>query len=131
MGLLSVDEIVSEEQLVIDNEFAGMLKRMARGFVLSEETMAFDVIKEIGPGGLFTATDHTLLNYRTEHWQPGLFSREMYGSWAAKGKKTDRDLAAQRVQQLLALEAPAGISADAEKRLAEIIEKAKNRLEKS
>ena len=49
MGLLSIDEIVSEEQLVIDNEFVGMLKRMARGFELDEETMAFDVIKEVGP----------------------------------------------------------------------------------
>jgi trimethylamine--corrinoid protein Co-methyltransferase len=129
MGLLSIDEIVSEEQLVIDNEFVGMLKRLAKGFELDEETMAFDVIKEVGPGGLYTATEHTLLNYRTEHWQPEIFSREMYGSWVAKGKRTDRDLAAKRVQELLAKEQPFGISVDAEMRLLAIVDRAKNKLE--
>lgn len=131
MGLLSIDEIVSEEQLVIDNEFVGMLKRMARGFDLSEETMAFDVIQEVGPGGLFMATDHTLANYRTEQWQPDIFSREMYSSWITKGKKTDRNLAAQRVQELLTKDQPFGISMDAEKRLLAIVDRVKNKLERT
>ncbi len=130
LGLLSIDEIISEEQLVIDNEFVGLLKRMARGFELSNETMALDVIKEVGPGGLFTATDHTRVNYRTEHWQPDIFSREMYGSWVAKGKMIDRDLAAKRVQELLAKEQPIGISEDTEMRLLSIVERAKSKLER-
>jgi len=128
LGLLSVDEIISEEQLVIDNEFVGMLKRMARGFELSEEAMAMDVIKDVGPGGLYLATEHTLRNYRTELWQPDLFTREMYAPWVAKGKRTDRELAAQRVEELLAKDLPFGISEDAEKRLLAVIEGAGKRL---
>jgi trimethylamine--corrinoid protein Co-methyltransferase len=130
MGLLSIDEIISEEQLVIDNEFVGLLKRMARGFELSQETLAFDVIEEVGPGGLFTATGHTLTNYRAEQWQPGIFSREMYSSWVTKGKRIDRDLAAHKVQELLSKEQPFGITMEAEKRLLAIIERAKNRMER-
>jgi trimethylamine--corrinoid protein Co-methyltransferase len=129
MGLLSIDEIISEEQLVIDNEYVGLLKRMARGFELSQETLAFDVIEEVGPGGLFTATAHTLMNYRSEQWQPDIFSREMYASWVTKGKRLDRDLASQKVEKLLAKEQPSGISMEAEKRLSAIIERAKNKLE--
>jgi trimethylamine--corrinoid protein Co-methyltransferase len=88
MGLLSVDEIISEEQLVIDNEFVGMLKRLASGFEISEDTLAVDVIKEVGPGGLYTPTQHTLMNYRTEHWQPGLFSDQGHENRSRLSRET-------------------------------------------
>jgi len=68
LGLLSVDEIGSPLQLIIDDEYAGMLRHFARGFEVNEETLAYDVIRETGPGGLFAGTEHTARHYRKEQW---------------------------------------------------------------
>lgn len=63
-GLLSVDEVFSPVQMILDNEFIGALKRFARGCDISDETCAIEVIKEVGPGGIFLNTDHTTAVYR-------------------------------------------------------------------
>jgi len=109
MGLLSVDEIFSLDQLVIDGEFSSALKRLARGFTVNEETLAYDVIQAVGPGGIFTDQMHTVAHYRDEHWQPQLFSREMLGTWLREGAKTDLDKAREVCAQARETHKPKGI----------------------
>ena len=125
LGLLSVDEIVSEEQLVIDNEFALALRHMAKTYEISQDTIDFDVMKEVGIGGQFTSTDQTFKNFREEHWQPKIFSAELYDKWTKKGSIIDRKLAADIVGKILnEKDERYGISSDCEKRLKKIIKKA-------
>ena len=38
----------------------GILKRINQGVTVNDETLAFDVIKEVGPGGTYLVHDHTL-----------------------------------------------------------------------
>jgi len=128
MGLLSVDEYSSPVQLVIDNEFAGALKRFARGFEINEETLAFDLIAEVGPGGLFTGTMHTVKHYRTEHWQPTIFSREMYNTWTQGDRKTDVERAKDICDYVFRNHKPICISEDTERKLLEITKEAKEEL---
>ena len=52
-GMFSSGLIISHEQLVIDNEIVGYIRRILRGFEVNERTLAVDVIREIGPGGNF------------------------------------------------------------------------------
>jgi len=42
-------------QLVMDNEFAGMIKHVVKGIPVIDETLAVDVIHEIGPFGISSA----------------------------------------------------------------------------
>ena len=88
-GLLSVDEVFSPIQMIIDNEYVAALKRFARGCEITEETLAVDVVKQVGPGNVFLDTDHTLQHFRDEFWMPGLWSREMFDSWVAGDATTD------------------------------------------
>ncbi|MGQ9683172.1 MAG: trimethylamine methyltransferase family protein [Anaerolineae bacterium] len=124
LGLLSVDEIGSPVQLIIDNEFAGALQRLARGFVVDEETLAFDVIKEVGPGGLFTGTEHTARHYRSEHWQPEIFTREMYNSWLAGDAKIDVQRAEDIFDHVMRTHNPRYIKEQTETALLAVIERA-------
>jgi trimethylamine---corrinoid protein Co-methyltransferase len=124
LGLLSVDEIASPIQLIIDNEFAGALQRFARGFEVNEDTLAYDLIHEVGPGGLFTGTEHTVKHYRKEHWQPAIFSREMYNSWLTGDHKNDIERAREVYVQIMRSHYNVYIHEDTEKSLVEVIEKA-------
>jgi trimethylamine--corrinoid protein Co-methyltransferase len=121
MGLLSVDEIFSLDQLVIDGEFASALKRLARGFTVNEETLAYDVIQAVGPGGIFTDQMHTVTHYRDEHWQPQLFSREMLGTWLREGAKTDLDKAREVCAEARETHHPKGIKDETVAELLKVI----------
>lgn len=55
---------MSLEKLVIDNEICGMALRLDRGIETSEETLAVELIRELGPGGDYLSTDHTLAGSR-------------------------------------------------------------------
>ncbi len=92
-GLLSVDEVHSPVQMVIDLEIVSALRRFVKGFEVSEETLAFDVTREVGPGGNFTVTDHTARLFRRELWEPRVFAREMMDAWLSGGGKTEVDKA--------------------------------------
>ena len=128
VGVLSIDEYSSPVQLVIDNEFAGALKRFAKGFEIDEEKIAYDLIKEVGPGGLFTGTSHTVNNYRKEHWQPKIFSREMYNSWLQGDQKIDQERALDICNQVLAEYHPSNLDETTEKKLLSVIEQAEKDL---
>ena len=59
-GFLEGAMIGSLEMLVITNEIAGMVKRFMKGIPVNEETLAEEVIHQVGPGGHFLAEEHTL-----------------------------------------------------------------------
>ena len=124
-GILSTGEIGSPIQLVIDNEYSHALKRFARGFEVSEEIIAADLIDAVGPGGLFAGTDHTVKHFRQEHWQPKLFSCEPLNAWLAGDQKTATDKAREVYEQILREHHPRGIDDETEQRLLDVIDRAR------
>jgi trimethylamine--corrinoid protein Co-methyltransferase len=71
----------SPVQLVIDDEIVGHIKRMLRGFEVTEETLAVDVIKEVGIGGNYLLHESTARLFRRESWLSGLMPRMPWESW--------------------------------------------------
>jgi trimethylamine--corrinoid protein Co-methyltransferase len=94
---------MSAEKLVIDNEILGMVLRAVRGIQVNDETLAFDVIKEIGPGGNFVASKHTRAFMRREHYEPTLSNREFRQRWEKLGSKDTsvraREIAAEILER--------------------------------
>ncbi|HEU65190.1 MAG TPA: trimethylamine methyltransferase, partial [Chloroflexi bacterium] len=72
------------------------------GIKVDDDTLAFDLIKEAGPGGDFVAARHTRHFMRTEHYQPSLSDRNSQEEWLAKGGKETRERASEIVKELLA-----------------------------
>jgi len=77
-----------------------MVKRIVRGMEINEETLALDVIREIGPGGQFLSHPHTL-KHVSKLYMADIFNKESEVKWAKKGKKDVRVIAKSRVEQLL------------------------------
>jgi len=123
-GLLSTDEVFSPIQMVLDNELVGALRRFARGVEVSDQTLAVEVIEEVGPGGQFLDHDHTARHFRSEHWLPGLFARELLEGWLAGDRRTDLDRARQVYAEMMARpDQPMG-DPDVVQRLQEVIDRA-------
>jgi len=130
-GLLAIDEVCSPIQLLLDNEFIGVLKRFTHEFQVTDETLAIETILETGPAGNFLSARHTASHYRDELWQPSIWTRKMLGPWQAAGSKLDADLAREQIAAFKerGLPAPA-IPADLERDILRVIEGAKKAIVK-
>ena len=102
LGSLGGNLSVCLEEAVIDHEMFQFLQRFVRGLHASDETIALDLIAEVGPGGTFLDRPHTARHYRAETWFPGLWHRGAWDGWQASGRRTPLDLARERVRSYLA-----------------------------
>jgi trimethylamine--corrinoid protein Co-methyltransferase len=101
-GTLDGITVFSEPLLVLDDELCGLILRLARGIEVSEETLALELIKDVGWQGHYLAQLHTAEHYRREHFLPRLLRRDAREAWEAKGSKTALELARERVREILA-----------------------------
>ena len=85
VGYLESGLTSSMEMILLCDELIPMCRRIVEGFRLDDEAFALDVIDQVGPGGFFLDTDHTLDNWRTAHWHPRLLDRRRYHSWKEDG----------------------------------------------
>jgi trimethylamine--corrinoid protein Co-methyltransferase len=100
----------SYEQLVIDDEIAGYIKRMLCGFEVSEQTIAFDVIKEVGIGGNFLMHPHTARAFRREFWMPRLAERMPWDAWSQQEIRGLEAKARDKARRILAEHHPEPLS---------------------
>jgi trimethylamine--corrinoid protein Co-methyltransferase len=92
----------SLQMAVLQDEALSYLKRMLASIEVNDETLALEVIREVGIGGNFLAQLHTAEHMRGELWQPGgVFSRFDYETWVEKGSKTALDRATERLEEIL------------------------------
>ncbi|MCK8823729.1 trimethylamine methyltransferase family protein [Fuchsiella alkaliacetigena] len=63
-GLLENYMTMSYEKFIIDDEILGMINNYQAGVEVSEETVAKEVIQEVGPGGHYLSHAHTLEHMR-------------------------------------------------------------------
>lgn len=111
IGLMEQMLTASYEQCVIDDEILAASFAIARGIEVTPETLAVDVIREVGPGGNFLAHDHTLRHFRNASFFPRLTSRRKYEAWRDEGAKDMRQRANERAREILASHHPEYIDA--------------------
>jgi trimethylamine--corrinoid protein Co-methyltransferase len=121
VGYLESGKCYSFEQLVICDELLNYIKRFMQGLEVSEETLALDLIHEVGHSGEFLGAAHTLKHFR-EDWYPELFDRDNHDGWLGGGAKTLRQKARERVDAILAEHEPEPLPPDVQKRVDEIVE---------
>ncbi len=116
-------------QLVMDDELIGMARVIENGIEVTEETMAVDVICDVGPGGHYLHQDHTMKWFR-EYWRPTLMERNSYEDWVASGKMTMKDRIIAKTRDLIAnYEGPIGkVPPEANEALEDILEEAEARV---
>lgn len=106
LGSLSFGMYGSPEMAVICDEQVSMIKRILEGVAVNDDTLAVDVIRQVGPGGDYLGHDHTVRFFRKELYYPRLFKRQTLEEWTQTGKKMAHQVAHERVQQILAKAGP-------------------------
>lgn len=124
-GILESYNCMSYEKFIIDDEMCGMLKRIQRGYDVNPGALAFDIIKDVGPGGHFLDKDHTLEHFRSELYQPQLSNRDDFVSWQANGSPQNIERANRKYKEILETYETPEIPAEIEKDLLKFIEKLK------
>jgi len=107
-------------QLVMDNEFAKMIKHVVNGIPVDDETLAVEDIAGVGPFGDFLSLNATLKHMR-ELSQPDVLDRRVREDWEERGAT---DLAARtraRALELIDTHEPLPLDADVAKQIRGII----------
>jgi trimethylamine--corrinoid protein Co-methyltransferase len=100
-GLLEFCLTASLEKYVIDDEILGMTKRALKGIEITPDSLAFDLMKNIGPGGHFVSSRHTRKFMRKEQFLPKVSDRSTRKEWLKNGSPDTRKKAMQRVEEIL------------------------------
>ena len=101
-GWLEGGLTASFEKVVLDAE---MLQEMAETLVpidVDEETLAFDAMQGVDPGGHFFGTEHTMARYKTAFYQPLLSDWQNREAWEAAGSLDTTQRATEVWKRLLA-----------------------------
>jgi trimethylamine---corrinoid protein Co-methyltransferase len=94
-GWLEGGLTASFEKFALDIELLRQFKRQGEGIAFTEEEMAFDALKEVGPGGLFLASPHTRSHFREWLYMSPLFQTPDFATWETMGSETT-DVVANR-----------------------------------
>ena len=113
-------------QLAAMDEAIGYARRITRGIEVNEDTLAVDVIHDIGPNGHYLRAGHTRRYCKTEFWDPNLHDRRNFEEWSEMGKMTMKDRTVARVQDILATHQPSPIKAETEKVIQQVLEEAED-----
>jgi trimethylamine--corrinoid protein Co-methyltransferase len=106
-GIVGADQGTSFEQLVIDNEWASAVDHIFRlGFEVNEETLAVEVIREVGIGGNYLAEEHTLRHMHETYWPATIFNQKSWDGWMAQGGQDVYAQAHLKVEEILAKHYP-------------------------
>jgi trimethylamine---corrinoid protein Co-methyltransferase len=123
IGNIETSKTISPEIAVIDNELAGNCKRFADRFIVDEERLAFNIIKEVAFNGSFLESAHTLEHFREEIRYSDLPNRTNRSQWEKNGSVSVEEKAEHFVNEILGKDPDVYLSASQISRLEKVEKK--------
>jgi trimethylamine--corrinoid protein Co-methyltransferase len=127
LGMIEMGMTIDYGQMVMDNEFARMIKHIVQGIPVNDETLAVDVIHEIGVGKNFLSHDHTFKHMRSQS-QPKLIDRRTREDWEAGGRTDIYQRASEEARYILENHKPEPLPEDVLTTIRSIVEEAEAEL---
>ncbi|MGQ9615218.1 MAG: trimethylamine methyltransferase family protein [Spirochaetota bacterium] len=123
-GLFDSAWSVSLEQIVVDAEIISICRRFLQGLLVNDDTLAVDVIAEVGCGKHFMESAHTLRWLRGGAlWEARISNTYTPKQWFELGKPDVMKNAAKKVDELLSAYMQKPLGDDAMGQINSIIEK--------
>jgi trimethylamine--corrinoid protein Co-methyltransferase len=92
----------SFEKLIMDCEMLQQMIYLNRPLDLSDDALAFDAIKEVGPGSHFFGAEHTQRRFKDAFYAPFLSDWRNYEAWEEAGSVTTEKRANAIMKDILA-----------------------------
>ena len=115
---------------VIANETIGFMRAATRGVVVDDETLALDVIDELGPTGGYLQHPHTLRHYK-EPFYSRLFDKGTFSQWQKKGSLSAEQKAADIIDDILANHTVEPLGEAIQKQITAIVAREQKRIDDS
>lgn len=91
----------SFEKMMIDADLLQMMAVWMQGVEISEEAFGLDAIRDVGPGGHYFGTAHTMARYKTAFYSPIISDWRNFESWTEAGAPDALQKANKVYKQLL------------------------------
>jgi len=112
----------SMQMIAICNEILGFLRATTAGVVVNEETLALDVIEELGPTGSYLGHEHTVRHYK-EPFYSKLIDKNPYSVWQKRGSLTMEARASKMVDDILSKHKIEPLSVEVQQAIHAIVER--------
>jgi len=116
LGSLESAESSALEQVILDVEAWIHACAYMRRFSVDEETLGFDVISKVGPGGNFLGSKHTLKHFQREIWlkkETTILEPSTSGSLVKRAK--------EKVRQILSTHVPVQLEEEVQREINQIL----------
>jgi trimethylamine--corrinoid protein Co-methyltransferase len=110
-GWLEGGLTASFEKLILDAELLQQMAEVLTPIEVSDAELGLDAIAEVGPGGHFFGTAHTLARFETAFYRPMLSDWRNFETWQEDGARTATERANRIWKQLLAEYVPPPLEA--------------------
>ena len=127
LGMIEMGMTIDFGQLVMDNEFARMIKFVLQGIPVNSEMLAVDAIREIGIGNNFLSHTSTLKHMKSQS-QPQLIDRRARERWTASGSKDIYQRAVEEARHILETHKPDPLPDDVLATIRGIVDEAEEEL---
>ena len=117
----------SLQMATMSDEIISHVKRLLRGIEVTPETLAAHVIHEVGPGGDFLSSEHTLAHFRDQFWFPRLMDRTHFDDWQAAGGMRMGERVQARLDEILDTHQPAALAPAVQEQMEAILAQAEAR----
>jgi trimethylamine--corrinoid protein Co-methyltransferase len=123
IGYMESGLTCSYEMIVVCDEIISYVRRLMAGIEFSRETLALDVLHEVGPGGDFLGTPHTARHFR-KVWYPNVLDRRTHRAWMEAGHPTALKNAKEIAREAIATHSAAPLADETLEALKAIIAEA-------
>ncbi len=101
VGFMDAGMQGSLQLIAMCNDWLGFIRAATAGVLVDDETLALDVVDELGPTGTYLSHDHTLRHYK-EPFYSKLADKNPYAVWMKRGGTSMEARAANQVDEILA-----------------------------
>jgi trimethylamine--corrinoid protein Co-methyltransferase len=115
----------SLQLIAICNEILGFLRAATAGVVVNDETLALDVIEELGPTGSYLGHEHTVRHFKEPYYSK-LIDKNPYSVWQKRGGLSMEARAAKMVDDILAKHKTQPLPAEIQQAIHAIVEREQN-----
>jgi trimethylamine--corrinoid protein Co-methyltransferase len=126
VGYLDFGLTGSLEMIAIGDDILDQVRRIKKGIPVDQDTLAVEVIKNVGPHGHFLTEEHTLEHLHATQWRPRLLTRPGYQEWEAAGGKSLFDRAREVVEKTLKEHQPLPVAEEQASKIQKIVDNYKN-----
>lgn len=127
MGFMDAGLQGSLQLIALCNDWLGFLRAATRGVPVDEETLAIEVVEELGPEGDYLTHEHTLRHFREPYYSP-LADKAPHSVWEGRGATTMEERAAKQVDQILERHKVEPLPEDVQQAVHEIVKREQARV---